>query len=138
MIYLDSCILIYALEDRGRHGEAVRRALAGLEVEVASSALALQECLVGPMRERNAELRDRYLAMFDHITMVDLDASVFVRAAELRADFGLKTPDAVHLAAAQVSGCAELWTNDRRLAAASHGLAVDIVSAGLPGEGRGR
>ena len=44
----------------------------------------------------------------------------------------------IHLAAAQVSGCAELWTNDLRLAAASHGLAVDIVAAGLPGEGRGR
>lgn len=128
MIYLDSCILLYAMEDRGARGAAVRRALADVEVEVASSALALQECLVRPMRERNAELRDRYLAMFDHIETVDLDAAVFVRAAELRADFGLKTPDALHLAAAQVSGCTELWTNDRRLATASHGLAVDIIA----------
>lgn len=128
MIYLDSCILIYAMEDRGARGAAVRRALADVEVEVASSALALQECLVRPMRERNAELRDRYLAMFDHIETVDLDAAVFVRAAELRADFSLKTPDALHLAAAQVSGCTELWTNDPRLATASHGLAVDIIA----------
>ena len=128
MIYLDSCILIYAMEDRGARGAAVRRALADVEVEVASSALALQECLVRPMRERNAELRDRYLAMFDRIETVDLDAAVFVRAAELRADFGLKIPDALHLAAAQVSGCTALWTNDRRLATASHGLAVDIIA----------
>ena len=34
---------------------------------------------------------------------------------------------ALHLAAAQLSGCTELWTNDKRLAAASHGLAVDIL-----------
>lgn len=129
MIYLDSCILIYALEDHGPRGDAVRKALRTVEVAVASSPLALQECLVGPLRERNPELRDRYLALFERLEEVALDAAVFIRAAELRADFGLKTPDAVHLAAAQLAGCTELWTNDRRLAAASHGLAVDVVGA---------
>lgn len=66
--------------------------------------------------------------MFERIEEVALDAAVFTRSAELRADFGLKTPDAMHSAAAQIAGCTELWTNDRRLAAASHGLAVDILS----------
>ncbi|MFF1539042.1 type II toxin-antitoxin system VapC family toxin [Microbacterium sp. NPDC058269] len=127
MIYLDSCILIYAIEDEGPRGIAVQDALREVDVTVASSPLALHECLVGPLRERNPELRDRYLAMFERLEEVDLDAAVFVRSAELRADFGVKTPDAVHLAAAQIAGCTELWTNDRRLAAASHGLAVDIL-----------
>lgn len=128
MIYLDSCILIYAIEDQGPRGVAVRDALRDVDGVVASSPLALHECLVGPLRGRNPELRDRYLAMFERIEEVELDAAVFVRSAELRADFGLKTPDALHLAAAQIAGCTELWTNDRRLAAASHGLAVDILS----------
>jgi predicted nucleic acid-binding protein len=127
MIYLDSCILIYALEDQGDRGNAVRRALADVEVAVASSALALQECLVGPLRDRNVELRDRYVALFTRIESIALDTAAFIRAAELRADFALKTPDALHLAAAQLAGCAELWTNDKRLAAASRGLAVDVV-----------
>ncbi|GAA1246212.1 putative nucleic acid-binding protein [Microbacterium phyllosphaerae] len=127
MIYLDSCILIYALEDSGPRGDAVRRALAAVDSPVASSPLALQECLVGPLRDRNVEVRDRYLALFDRIEIVDLDVAVFVRAAELRADFRLKTPDAVHLAAAQLSECTELWTNDKRLATASRGLAVDVI-----------
>lgn len=129
MMYLDSCILIYAIEDDGPRGDAVRNALREVDVAVASSPLALQECLVGPLRGRNPELRDRYLAMFEHLEEVTLDATVFIRCAELRADFGLKTPDAVHLAAAQIAGCTELWTNDRRLAAASHGLAVDVIGA---------
>ncbi|WP_435747052.1 type II toxin-antitoxin system VapC family toxin [Microbacterium sp. PMB16] len=128
MIYLDSCILIYALEDRGPRGDAVRRALKEVEVEVASSALALQECLVGPLRERNRELRDRYLGAFVRMVNIDLSTAVFIRSAELRADSGLKTPDALHLAAAQLSGCTELWTNDQQLVAASHGLAVDVIS----------
>lgn len=127
MIYLDSCILLYAIEDRGSRGDAVRRALRDVDDEVASSPLALHECLVLPARERNPELRDRYLALFERMEIVALDAAAFVRSAELRADFGLKTPDALHLAAAQLSGCTELWTNDKRLAAASHGLAVDIL-----------
>lgn len=127
MIYLDSCILIYAVEDAGPRGDAVRRALREVDVAVASSALALHECLVLPARERNPELRDRYLALFERMETVALDAGAFIRSAELRADFGLKTPDALHLAAAQLSGCTELWTNDKRLAAASHGLAVDIL-----------
>ncbi|MFS0854011.1 type II toxin-antitoxin system VapC family toxin [Microbacterium sp. 179-I 3D4 NHS] len=127
MIYLDSCILIYALEDRGERGDAIRRSLADVDVAVASSALALQECLVGPLRDRNVELRDHYLALFARIENIALDTAAFIRAAELRADFALKTPDALHLAAAQLAGCTELWTDDERLAAASRGLAVDVV-----------
>lgn len=127
MIYLDSGILIYALEDAGHRGDRVRGLLRDTEETVASSPLALQECLVLPIRERNLEVRDRYLALFDHLQSIPLDEAVFVRAAELRADFGLKTPDAVHLAAAQLAGCTELWTNDRRLLAASRGLAVDVI-----------
>lgn len=129
MIYLDSCILIYALEDSGPRGDAVRRALKEIDVAVTSSPLALHECLLRPIKDRNAELRDRYLGAFDRMETIDLDAAVFIRSAELRADFGLKTPDAVHLAAAQLAGCTELWTNDKRLAAASHGLAIDIIGA---------
>lgn len=127
MIYLDSCILIYALEDAGPRGDAVRRRLRSTDETVSSSPLALQECLVLPIRERNLEVKDRYLALFDHLESIPLDTAVFVRAAELRADFGVKTPDALHLAAAQLSGCTEFWTNDRRLASASHGLAVDVI-----------
>ncbi|WP_337005344.1 MULTISPECIES: type II toxin-antitoxin system VapC family toxin [unclassified Microbacterium] len=127
MIYLDSCILIYAIEDGGPRGIAVRNALREVDVAVSSSPLALQECLVGPLKGRNVELRDRYLDAFDRIEQIALDTRAFVRAAELRADFGLKTPDALHLAAAQLAGCTELWTNDKRFLAASHGLAVDVT-----------
>ncbi|NKF33847.1 type II toxin-antitoxin system VapC family toxin, partial [Pseudomonas sp. BGM005] len=86
---------IYALEDAGPRGEAVRRALRKVDVAVASSPLALQECLVGPLRERNLEVRDRYIELFDHLEVIEVDAAVFIRAAEVQADYGLKTPDAV-------------------------------------------
>lgn len=51
-----------------------------------------------------------------------------VQAAHLRAHFGLKTPDALHLAAAQHHRCQALWTNDERLSKAGHGLAVNVLA----------
>jgi len=51
-----------------------------------------------------------------------------VNAARPRASFGLKTPDALHLARAQRHRCTELWTNDGCLARASHGLAKNILA----------
>ena len=48
-------------------------------------------------------------------------------AAELRARFNLKTPDALHLAAAQCHGCEALWTHDNRLDQASRGLATILL-----------
>jgi len=47
--------------------------------------------------------------------------TVFDRAATLRARHRLKTPDALHLAAAIEAGCDEFWTNDHRLDTAASG-----------------
>lgn len=128
MIYLDACILIYALEDRGARGDSVRHAIASAQVSLATSPMVLPECLAAPLRTRDHVLRDRYLAMYERLEIIELSSEAYLRAAELRADYGLKTPDALHLAAAQLAAAEQLWTNDKRLAAASRGLAVDVVS----------
>ena len=129
MIYLDSCILIYAVEDDGERGTAIRQRLAVAgETVVAISPLVKLECLVGPLRGDNLALHDHYLQAFERFAFVELGEQQYLRAAELRARHGLRTPDALHLAMAQLSGCDQLWTNDSRLAAASHGLAVDVLA----------
>lgn len=127
MIYLDSCLVIYALEDAER-GPLVRELLVrhGTE-EFAITPLVRLECLVGPLRSGDVELEDRYRAVLDVFVELPLDRAVFDRAARLRAASSLRTPDALHLAAAQLHGCTALWTNDSRLAAASRGLAVDAL-----------
>lgn len=129
MIYLDTNIVIYAVEDRSERGEKVRTALASLTEPVAASPLVLHECLVRPIRDKDLELCDLYREAYHHLHQIDLDLDVLVRAAELRAEFGVRTPDAIHLAAAQLSRCDALWTNDQRLASAPRGLAVDILKS---------
>ena len=62
-----------------------------------------------------------------HLVSLALPEAVFLAAAQLRARFGLRTPDALHLACAQHHGCDALWTNDDRLASAGHGLARNVV-----------
>ena len=127
MIYIDSCIVIYAVDDDGDRGNAISQRLAGAGDEVvAISPLVTLECLVGPLRDDNLALHDHYVRALDQFHRLPLDEREYIRAAELRARYGLRTPDALHLAAAQLHGCAELWTNDNRLADAARGLDVVV------------
>lgn len=127
MIYLDSCMVIYAVEDDGPRGTAVRQRLADAGDEVvAISPLVMLECLVGPLQADDLGLHDHYRRAFENFRVLDSGVPEHLRAAELRARHSLRTPDAIHLATAQLSGCRELWTNDNRLAAASHGLARNV------------
>jgi len=130
VIYLDSCIVIYATEDVGPRGASVRRRLveAG-DAVVAISPLVMLECLVGPLRDDNLVLRDHYERAFTQFHVLELSTDTHRRAAELRARHGIRTLDALHLAAAQLSGCDALWTNDARLVKASHALARDVTHA---------
>ncbi len=132
LIYLDSCILIYALEDASPRGNAVRASLARTEHTLVISPLVMLECLVGPIRSADLALRDRYRGAFERCDLIALGVPEYERAAELRARHGLRTADGLHLAAAQLGGCIQLWTNDARLAAASKGLAVDAVAGEFP------
>ncbi len=128
MIYLDSCIAIYAVEDRGERGDKARHRLKDFaDSVIAISPLVMLECLVGPLRSGDLSLHDYYLRAFKQFRLIPLETEHYLRAAELRARHGIRTPDALHLASAQLSGCDELWTNDDRLAAASAGLAVIAV-----------
>ena len=128
MTYLDACIVIYAVEDDGPRGNAFRQRLADArDTEFAISPLVTMECIVGPLRNDNLTLHDHYLRALDNFRRLDLGEGQFMRAAQLRARHGLRTPDALHLAVAQLAGCDELWTNDNRLAAAAGGLAVNVL-----------
>ena len=123
MIYLDTCIVIYAVEDDGPRGNAVRQRLADAgDTEFAVGPLVTMGCIVGPLRRENLALHDHYLRALDNFRRLDLGEEHFMRAAQLRARHNLRTPDALHLAVAQFSGCEQLWTNDNRLSAAAEGL----------------
>jgi len=127
LIYLDSCILIYAVQDASTRGDAVRSRIGREKSRLAISPLVMLECLVDALRRDDQPLRDHFNRVFKSCGLLDLAVPEFVQAAELRAQHGIGTADSLHLAAAQISGCDKLWTNDTRLSAASRGFAVNLL-----------
>jgi predicted nucleic acid-binding protein len=124
LIYLDTCLVIYLVEQHPRWRAAVSAAMANnAEGRFGISPLVKCECLVGPIRRGDPVLLRAYDQVFALLLALEMPEAVYRQAAESRARFGLKTPDALHLACAQHHGCDGLWTNDDRLAQASHGLA---------------
>jgi len=91
------------------------------------SPLVKCECLVGPIKRGDPVLERVYTELFDRLASLAMPEPVYLQAARLRAHFGLRTPDALHLACAQYHGCDALWTNDDRLTQAAHGLALNIL-----------
>jgi predicted nucleic acid-binding protein len=131
LIYLDACIVIYVVEEHPVWGAAIARAFeeAGLG-RFAISALTKMECLVGPLKHGDAALHRDFLPFFERLNPVDMAEQIHLEAAELRARFGLRTPDALHLACARHHRCDALWTNDGRFSRASGGLARNVLGAG--------
>lgn len=129
LIYLDTCLLIYTIENHPNLAGTVRATMAGESpVHFAISDLVKLECLVKPLKTGDVALQRRYEAGLDELEQLSLPAAVYLQAAQLRARFGLRTPDALHLACAQHHRCDALWTNDNRLAQAGHGLARNVLT----------
>ena len=122
-VYVDSCIIIYLIEGPPSLREVIRSAFQpreGNRLVICCSDLTSLECRVGPRQKADDDL----LGLFDlffisrDVESIPLTRKVFDLATELRARYRLKTPDAIHLAAAINGECTELWTNDDRLSKA--------------------
>jgi predicted nucleic acid-binding protein len=129
LIYFDACLLIYAVEEHPLWAQRVRSAMADETAPFAISPLVKLECLVRPIRDADLALQRRYEAALAQFQLLEMPDPVFLQAAHLRARFGLKTPDAIHLACAQHHRCISLWTNDDRLTQAAHGLSRNLLRA---------
>ena len=130
LIYLDACLVIYLIERHAHWGERTASAIAEAadEARFGISPLVKCECLVGPLKRGDPVLQRGYAELFEQFASLAMPETVYLEAAGLRARFGLKTPDALHLACAQYHRCDALWTNDDRLMRASHGLARNVLA----------
>lgn len=91
---------------------------AGL-LRAVTSGITLLEVLVVPLRVGNQPLAERYRELLTRsrgLELVPVDEGVLLAAAQLRASHPkLRTPDALQLATALVTGCTAFVTNDRVL-----------------------
>lgn len=130
-VYLDSCIVIYLVEEHTVFLEQIRTAISAAgDAQFCISALVELECLVVPLRLADTDLQAEYERFFSKLVLLPILDEAYRTAARLRATYGLKTPDALHTAIAQYHGCTHLWTNDDRLSKAARGLAVNVSNLG--------
>jgi len=84
-------------------------------VRAATSTLSLLEILVQPYREKLDDLVLKFYALlttFPNIRWIELSKEIADSAARIRAEYRLKTPDAIQVATALSSGATGFVCND--------------------------
>ena len=120
-IALDTMIFIYAFEEHPAYASLVKAfffALERGEMEAVTSVVTITECLTQPYRRKDFALAAQYMVLFrnfPHLSVAPVTDDIAERAAFLRAQYSLKTPDALQLATALLSGSLFFLTNDESL-----------------------
>lgn len=118
LVALDTSIFIYQLDLNERYfdcSDAVFAWLANPGKSAVCSTLSLTELLVPAYQEgseRRVELYYAFLSTFPNLTWIPPDFQIADRAAQLRASYRLKNPDAIQAATAIHSNATAFLTND--------------------------
>ena len=120
---LDTMVFIYAFEEHSAYLPLLKNFFDVLEkgeIEAVTSTITITECLVHPYRKNDFSLAAQYMVLFrnfPHLSIIPLTDDIAERAAFLRARYNLKTPDAIQVATALVSGSRAFLTNDENITA---------------------
>jgi len=105
VVFLDASAIIYLIEGDRAVRQATQEVIKRLNADqsepaFAVSALSLLECRVHPIREGDDRRLDRFDSFFNDpgLTIIELDRQVIDKATILRAQQGLRTPDALQAA----------------------------------------
>lgn len=120
---IDTAIFIYFIEEHPRYLPPIEALFQALEdgfLQGVTSGITLLETLIHPLRNRDKKLAQEYEAILTqsrNLNLIELTIPLLRFAAYLRADTGVKTPDALQIAAALSMKCPVFVSNDRRLPA---------------------
>lgn len=118
---MDTSVFIYHLEAHLRYAALTRTALSQMESgkwRGVTSAITLMEINVRPWqlgREDIARGYEALLVNFPNLTILDIDRDIARTAAQLRARFNVRAPDALQVAASLSFGAKAFLTNDSQL-----------------------
>jgi len=121
IIGLDAMSFIYHFEKKPHFGPITKVLFAHIQagrVSAVISVLVAGEVLTGVKKVGNREMILRYrhiFGEFPNLTLHDADMRVMEKMSDLRTAYGLKTPDAIHMATALLNGAQAFVTNDTSL-----------------------
>jgi predicted nucleic acid-binding protein len=120
-VLLDTVALIYFLEENARYSKKAEKIFGRIEsgeLQGVMANLVFAELLVPLYRSGDPQaavgLSNR-LINFRNLEVITLTTEISREAARLRADYGLRTPDAIHGATAIITQASGILTNDKRL-----------------------
>lgn len=120
-VCLDTSVFIYFIEEDEKYIDIVTPVFEAIDsghLLAVTSGITLLETLVVPLRNNDIMLAEKYeqvVSESNGLKCLSLDRALLRHAAQLRATLGIKTPDALQIAAALVENCSTFVTNDRRL-----------------------
>lgn len=119
LVAIDANVIVIALTGKPMLRALARQWLGALEAQdaqIVTSALSQLECFVRPHRLANASELSLFRSFFDGVVSVPIEDEVLRLAAQIRAGSrAFRTPDAIHLATAEVIQADLFLTADRRL-----------------------
>ncbi|MDH4481794.1 MAG: PIN domain-containing protein [Rhodoferax sp.] len=131
-VLVDTAPWIYVLESHPQFADCfvgLFEAAAKGHVLIALSTITLAEVLAGPFKAGQTALAKRYEKALLQYRVVDVSAPIAALAAQLRAQYRLKLPDALQLATALDMGATALVTHDRDF---SQVTGLDILTGDPP------
>jgi predicted nucleic acid-binding protein len=115
-VMVDTAPFIYVLESHPQFADqfvGLFEAAAQGNLSVALSTITLAEVLTGPLKAGQTALAKRYEKSLSHYAVIPVSTPIAALAAQLRAQYRLKLPDAIQLATALDIGATAFVTHDR-------------------------
>ena len=134
-VVVDTAPFIYIFESHPRFADqfvGLFEAAAAGKLIIALSTITLAEVLTGPLKTGQTALAKRYEKALSGYTLMSVTPPIAALAAQLRAQYRLKLPDAIQLATALDAGAAAFVTHDRDFSQVT-GV---VILTGEPGKRR--
>ena len=115
-VVVDTAPFIYILESHPQFADrfaGLFEAAAAGKLNIAVSTITLAEVLAGPLKVGQTALAKRYEKALSAYTLVPVTGQIAALAAQLRAQYRLKLPDAIQLATALDVGATAFVSHDR-------------------------
>jgi predicted nucleic acid-binding protein len=119
LIGIDTSPFIYFVERNPKYllimREIFRRITDG-DFEAVTSVITLTEVLVVPFRKSTPKIADEYKNLLfngANFRIVSIESKIAETAARIRANYNLRTPDALQIATALENGCQAFLCNDK-------------------------
>lgn len=132
LVGLDTMGFIYHFEKNESYQSFTTVLFSSIEsgaIKAVTSIITLLEVLVKPKKEKNKYLVEEYkflLQTFPNLQMVSLEEKIADTASTLRAEYNIKTPDAIQVASSILAGAGAFITNELSLKRVS-GLDIIIM-----------